>query len=82
MNTSIIRGSIESVLSRNEMKNIMAGNCPSCASCANDCNGLYGNYMEECEEVYDDPSQDEQPLCFQEVRELNRLCINDCFGIN
>lgn len=61
------------ILSRNEMRTIVGGN-----ECASGCIGLYGGYYEECDETY--PSgTDGRNACFTEVRDLNRLCLDDCF---
>lgn len=73
MNTSIISGSLEDVLSRSEMKNIMAGS----GTCATGCLNLYGGYHSECDSTYS-PSSDERAACHDEVLYLNQQCINDC----
>ena len=70
------------VLNREEMKLVMAGNCPSCASCATDCLNLYSGYHSECDSVYPDQSSDEYALCHQETHDLNSQCIDDCFQVN
>lgn len=70
------------ILSRSEMKSIIAGNCPSCADCATDCLNLYSGYHTECDIMYPDPSSDNNALCHEETHNMNNQCINDCFQVN
>lgn len=69
------------IMNRNEMKHIMAGNCPSCASCATDCLNLYSGYHTLCSETYDHYT-DDWSKCHAETHDLNNQCINDCFQVN
>lgn len=63
------------ILSRSEMKTIMAGYINECAT---DCLNLYGGYYEECNATYH-PSTDNWALCVDEVHELSHACLDDCF---
>lgn len=63
------------LLSRSEMKLVMAGYMNPCA---NDCNALYGGYYEECLGTYT-PDSNNRALCVDEVHDLNISCLNGCF---
>ena len=62
------------LLSRDEMKAIMAGYMNPCAA---DCAELYGGYLQDCIDTYG-PASDERAECLDETDNLYSACQNDC----
>lgn len=81
MNASMLTGSTEGVLSRYEMKMIMAGSS-GCTYSDCSCLSTYDCYRSECLNVYGAHTPDGED-CVEEVNDMQSACIIDCnFMVN